>query len=155
MNLTCGKGPSADIAFHLNPRLLQRCLVRNSRLNGQWGEEETTSPVKFAFEPKKKFNLSIFVGKGEFLVCLDRAFLCSYRFRVSLSKVTAIEVVGDVEVYGVEYKKLGVYPEGTAENSAITVAMGRRQNGDHSTQTTMVISHFSQIVNRLFLLLGL
>ncbi|RZC39200.1 Gal-bind lectin domain containing protein, partial [Asbolus verrucosus] len=137
VNLTCGRSPTSDIAFHLNPRLQQHYVVRNSRLNGQWGEEETTSPIKFDFERNKKFNLSIFIGEGEFLVSLDGVHVCSYRFRVALGKVSGIDVQGGVDVHGVEYKQLEIYPEGIPQNKAVTVALGRRQDDGDATETAM------------------
>lgn len=143
VNLTCGKNPSAspDYAFHFNPRLEQRYMVRNSRLNGQWGNEETTSIVKFDFERNKKFLLNIFISQSEFLVSLNGRHICAFGFRVPLSKVTGIEVNGLVEVYGVEYKELKIYPEPIPENKTFTVVVGGRQ--DEVPETLMVIIHFS------------
>nr|XP_015834566.1 PREDICTED: galectin-8 isoform X2 [Tribolium castaneum] len=92
VNLTCGKSPTADVAFHLNPRLLQHYIVRNTRLNGQWGDEEKTSTVKFPFRREGKFNVCILIGDGEFQVAVEGVFFCSYKFRVALAKITAIDI---------------------------------------------------------------
>lgn len=92
LNLTCGRGPTSDVAFHLNPRLLQHYIVRNTRLNGQWGDEEKTSTVKFPLQREGKFNLCIFIGNGEFLVNIEGTHFCTYKFRVPLNKLTGIDI---------------------------------------------------------------
>lgn len=33
-------GFSRDIAFHLNPRIREGLVIRNSRIGGMWGQEE-------------------------------------------------------------------------------------------------------------------
>ncbi|XP_971732.1 galectin-8 [Tribolium castaneum] len=126
VNLTCGKSPTADVAFHLNPRLLQHYIVRNTRLNGQWGDEEKTSTVKFPFRREGKFNVCILIGDGEFQVAVEGVFFCSYKFRVALAKITAIDIQGCVDVLGVDCKQLQIYPEigpGTVPN----VSVGHRE----------------------------
>lgn len=135
--------PNGDIAFHLNPRLLQRYIVRNCRINGHWGEEETTSISKFHFERNTIFELNIFITDREFYILLNGRHICAFVFRLPLSKVTAIEVHGPIEVYGVEYKKLNVYPleEATKRlNAPFTVPLGTGQ--DEISIQQLVIFHF-------------
>ncbi|KAH0814360.1 hypothetical protein GEV33_008432 [Tenebrio molitor] len=130
VNLTCGRSPTSDVAFHLNPRLLQRYVVRNSHLNGHWGEEEKTSGVSFPFRRDANFILTILIGEEEFLVAVDGVHVCTYRFRVAWAKVKGIDVQGAVDVLGVEYKPLQIYPELIPEREAVRIAVGRGHAAD-------------------------
>jgi hypothetical protein len=118
------------VAFHLNPRLLQRYVVRNSHLNGHWGEEEKTSGVSFPFRRDANFILTILIGEEEFLVAVDGVHVCTYRFRVAWAKVKGIDVQGAVDVLGVEYKPLQIYPELIPEREAVRIAVGRGHAAD-------------------------
>lgn len=111
MNLSCGKGPNADIAFHLNPRLDRNYVVRNARLQGCWGDEETSSIVKFNIARNRKFEIAIFIAKQEFMVSLNGTHFCAFNFRVPLNLCTGIEIEGNLDVHGVEYKTWTTYPE--------------------------------------------
>lgn len=68
-----------------------RYIVRNSRLNNTWGDEETTSVEKFHLERNKSFELQIVASDHEFLVALDGRHICAYVYRTSLEKVNKIE----------------------------------------------------------------
>lgn len=44
INIGCGDGSGQlDIAVHFNVRMPQCYVVRNTRRNGKWGNEETTA----------------------------------------------------------------------------------------------------------------
>ncbi|KAF2904201.1 hypothetical protein ILUMI_01977 [Ignelater luminosus] len=127
VNLISGKGQNADIAFHFNPRLDRNYVVRNCRLAGHWGEEETASIVKCNIPRNKKFEIAIFIANEEFLVSINGKHFCSFGFRVALNLVTSIEVHGLVEIQGVEYKTWTVYPESKPENVPFNIAIGEGQ----------------------------
>lgn len=112
-----------DIGFHFNPRLEQRYVVRNCRLNGHWGEEETTSPSDFEMERKEKHNVTILIAEGQFLVSVNGKHFCAFTFRVPLSQLTGIEVRGMVDVYSVNYKQMDLYPE-EEDGCAVEVLAG-------------------------------
>ncbi|XP_063908416.1 galectin-8-like [Zophobas morio] len=138
VNLTCGRSPNSDVAFHLNPRLLQRYVVRNTRLNGHWGIEEKTSTVKFPFSrTNTNFLLSILVCEKEFLVSVDGIHVCSYAFRVPWEKITRIEVQGEVDVVNVEYKSLEKYPEIGKHTPEARIVEGSKENTDSGLKTGM------------------
>jgi len=127
VNLTCGKGPNADIAFHFNPRLDRNYVVRNYRLGGNWGEEETASIVKCIVPRNEKFEIAIFIGSGEFFVSVNGRHFCAFGFRVALNLVTNIEVHGQVEVNSVEFKTWETYPEENIQSVGFDVPMAEEQ----------------------------
>jgi len=56
-----------DIAFHFNPRLNDRVVVRNSLLGGAWGPEERAQP-SFPFQAGQQFNMIILCEPNNFKV---------------------------------------------------------------------------------------
>ncbi|XP_048521324.1 galectin-8 isoform X3 [Dendroctonus ponderosae] len=101
VNFLYVRGHKTDIVFHFNPRLALRYIVRNSRFNNSWGEEESTSVEKFHLNRNKTFELQIVTTDHEFLVALDGRHICAYVYRTSLEKVNKIEVE-DIDVQGIE-----------------------------------------------------
>lgn len=105
------KNSNKDIVFHFNPRLRQNYAVRNSRLGGRWGEEETISLTNFPFVRGEEFVIVVFVTRKQFMVAVNGHHFCSYAVKLPLSAITGIEVCGNVDIYGVEYKFWRTYPE--------------------------------------------
>uniref|UniRef100_A0A8C4YCS0 Galectin n=1 Tax=Gopherus evgoodei TaxID=1825980 RepID=A0A8C4YCS0_9SAUR len=96
-------GYSKDIALHINPRLNERVVVRNSLLNGQWGAEERALPQN-PFQPGQYFDLSIRCGNGRFKVFANGQPLFDYnhRFR-EFQKIDTLEINGDVVLSYVQF----------------------------------------------------
>ncbi|KAJ8985473.1 hypothetical protein NQ317_015012 [Molorchus minor] len=124
VNLMTSRALNSDIALHINPRISQRYVVRNSRLNCSWEDEETTSINKFEFDRNKKFNLDIVITDKEYLISANGQHVCGYVFRIPTSKVKVLMVEGAVEVYGVEYSKLQMYPAPSPSNAPFSVPTG-------------------------------
>lgn len=139
VNLICDciSTDTPDIALHFNPRLSQRYIVRNCQINGRWGEEETTLISKFDIEEYRNFQLLILVAGEEFLVSLNGKHLCAFGFRLPLEKVKFLEVVGNVQVLNVDYKKLTVYPEITDSTDDYKISL---VEGDYSFKTEGAVS---------------
>ena len=78
-----GDDPS-NISFHFNPRQNQGEVIRNSMIDGGWGDEETDGP-DFPFGPKDSFEIRIVCTEWRYVVSI----LCvldvvSYLFIVDL-----------------------------------------------------------------------
>lgn len=124
INLLCERtSGNDDVAFHFNPRFNERYVVRNCKLNGQWGEEETTSITKFDVNDYYDFKIDILIAEEQFMVSLNGKHICAFTYRVPITKVKEIEVVGLVTVSNVEYKRLEVYPEEIPENQLYKIPL--------------------------------
>ncbi|XP_004636847.1 galectin-4 [Octodon degus] len=89
-------GFSGDRALHINPRLSEGVVVRNSHLNGSWGSEERKLPHN-PFRPGQFFDLSIRCGMDRFKVYANGQHLFDYSHRLpAFQSVDTLEILGDV-----------------------------------------------------------
>lgn len=110
INLKVDPATDADIALHLNPRLEQNYIVRNSRLKGKWGREETTSSYKIDLYKKPSFKFTIFVSPSEYLISMNDKYFTSYKHRIPTAKVIALVVTGNVVVDSVKTTEEQEFP---------------------------------------------
>ena len=68
INLKCDESDDGDIAFHFNPRFEEREVVRNTRVGGEWQDEEREQGDEFPFEKKDTFEIAINVKDEKFVV---------------------------------------------------------------------------------------
>ncbi|KAJ7990125.1 hypothetical protein DPEC_G00297090 [Dallia pectoralis] len=89
---------SQDIAFHLNPRVEEGELVRNSLLDGNWGDEERD--VSFnPFQRGQYVDFSIRCGSEGYKVFVNGKHLCDFAHRYSdLSQINTMIVDGHVQI---------------------------------------------------------
>lgn len=71
MNLVCGH--NEDIAFHFNPRFHQRVIVRNSHIEGEWGDEERNGG--FNMDEESQFILTISCMEKKIKVFVQKNFM--------------------------------------------------------------------------------
>uniref|UniRef100_A0A8C8RVX7 Galectin n=1 Tax=Pelusios castaneus TaxID=367368 RepID=A0A8C8RVX7_9SAUR len=90
-------GHSQDIALHINPRLNEQKVVRNSFLKGQWGSEERELSFN-PFQPGQYFDVSklLIVATKEYKVCGQHYY--EFRHRLPPTHVRFLEVDGDVKL---------------------------------------------------------
>ncbi|CAH0390168.1 unnamed protein product [Bemisia tabaci] len=99
IDLECGG--SRNIALHLNPRLRERVFVRNSKKNGDWGEEDRDGPQLFA--PGAEFKLQIECQEEGFKILLCEMPITYFEHRMNPEGITELRISGDVVVSEVTY----------------------------------------------------
>ncbi|KAF7242319.1 Galectin-4 [Varanus komodoensis] len=95
-------GPQ-DIALHINPRMDERVVVRNSLLNGNWGPEERELSFN-PFQPGQYFDLSIRCGNHRFKVFANGQHLFDFNHRFhNFQQINMLEIDGDVNLSYIQY----------------------------------------------------
>ncbi|XP_032180998.1 galectin-4 [Mustela erminea] len=89
-------GSSGDLALHINPRLTEGLVVRNSYLNGSWGSEDKKISYN-PFGPGQFFDLSIRCGLDRFKVYANGQHLFDFSHRLlAFQNVDVLEIKGDI-----------------------------------------------------------
>ncbi|KAM4590283.1 galectin-4-like [Fundulus diaphanus] len=88
---------SRDIAFHMNPRVKERVVVRNNREGGKWGKEDRELSLS-PFMEGQYFDMSIRCGNQRFKVFVNGQHLFDFFHRVSFSEIDKLEIEGDVQI---------------------------------------------------------
>uniref|UniRef100_UPI00398EC5B5 galectin-3-like n=1 Tax=Pristiophorus japonicus TaxID=55135 RepID=UPI00398EC5B5 len=91
-----------DTVFHFNARFNEygrQALVRNSRINNQWGREEREA-LKFPFKPGEKFEILILGEPNQYKVAVDGQHSLEYKHRFkTLKEVTKVSIYGDISLH--------------------------------------------------------
>uniref|UniRef100_A0AAZ1XZN5 Galectin n=1 Tax=Oreochromis aureus TaxID=47969 RepID=A0AAZ1XZN5_OREAU len=89
---------SRDIAFHMNPRLREGIVVRNSMIGGNWGQEEREMSMN-PFMEGQYFDMSIRCGNQRFKVFVNGQHLFDFFHRwQSFNEIDMLEIEGDVQI---------------------------------------------------------
>uniref|UniRef100_A0A3Q0T1Y1 Galectin n=1 Tax=Amphilophus citrinellus TaxID=61819 RepID=A0A3Q0T1Y1_AMPCI len=96
---------SRDIAFHMNPRVREGLVVRNSMIGGKWGQEERELSMN-PFMEGQYFDfvvcvsqLSVRCGNQRFKVFVNGQHLFDFFHRMqSFSEVDMLDIEGNVQI---------------------------------------------------------
>ncbi|KAM9039837.1 galectin-4 [Sarcophilus harrisii] len=89
---------SENVALHINPRLSDGVVVRNTFMDGKWGKEEKTITFN-PFTWGQYFDLSVRCGHDRFKVFANGQHLFDYAHRFSnFHKVNMVEIKGDLSL---------------------------------------------------------
>ncbi|XP_066551633.1 galectin-9 isoform X2 [Amia ocellicauda] len=95
-NLRCTLG----IAFQFNPRFDENLVVRNSFLNGKWGQEERGGGMPF--HRGQPFMITLICEKQRLKVMVNGVLVFHFSHRVQqIQKIDILEVAGDVNLSSV------------------------------------------------------
>ncbi|XP_019900129.1 galectin-6 isoform X1 [Esox lucius] len=96
-------GGSRDIAFHMNPRLREKEVVRNSMIGGVWGAEEKQVTLN-PFQEGQYFDISIRCGNQRFKVFVNGQHVCDFAHRYpNHGQIDTLELTGDIQVSYVHF----------------------------------------------------
>ncbi|XP_061452950.1 galectin-4-like isoform X2 [Rhineura floridana] len=93
---------TGNIALHINPRLKEGAVVRNTLTNGTWGSEERHIPA-MPFSLGQAFHMEIINLKNNYQVTVNGIVLFNYTHRISPGHVDQLEIAGDVTLSCVQY----------------------------------------------------
>ncbi|MED6261929.1 hypothetical protein ATANTOWER_012090 [Ataeniobius toweri] len=88
---------SRDIAFHMNPRVKEGAVVRNTRTDGKWGKEDRELSMN-PFMEGQYFDMSIRCGNQRFKVFVNGQHLFDFSHRMSFGEIDKLEIEGDVQI---------------------------------------------------------
>ncbi|EYC23917.1 hypothetical protein Y032_0014g2212 [Ancylostoma ceylanicum] len=91
---------NGDIALHFNPRFDEKCVIRNSLVNGEWGNEEREG--KNPFERGVGFDLEIKNEEYAFQIFVNGERFASYAHRIDPHEIGGLQIQGDVELTGIQ-----------------------------------------------------
>ncbi|KAF4521286.1 hypothetical protein B566_EDAN002290 [Ephemera danica] len=124
LDLICGLSTRCDVALHVNPRLDERRIVRNSRGNERWADEEATATQRFPVKRGEQFFLYIFVTESHFLIAFNGRHYCSFTHRMPLWRVHALHVAGDIKIFQLEHRRnVTEYPQPSRMVAAVSLAV--------------------------------
>lgn len=91
---------NGELVLHFNPRFDQNCVVRNSKTEDTWGNEEREG--KLPFKKEVGFDLAIVNEKYGFQIFVDGERYCAFAHRSDPNSITRLQVQGDVELTDVQ-----------------------------------------------------
>ncbi|XP_059619632.1 galectin-9-like isoform X2 [Phlebotomus argentipes] len=103
--------PERDVALHINPRLPQNYIVRNSKVGGVWGDEERTSALPFSLHRGSSFIIQVLFTTSAYLISVNGRHVAAFQHRLPYSKVNCVEVKGDVHDVQSDQVYAETYPE--------------------------------------------
>uniref|UniRef100_A0A3B5KIR2 Galectin n=1 Tax=Takifugu rubripes TaxID=31033 RepID=A0A3B5KIR2_TAKRU len=88
---------SNNIALHINPRVKDKIVVRNTKIGGIWDKEEREL-IFNPFGPGLFFDMSVTCDNDKFKVSVDGQHLFDYHHKLKpVNIIDKLEIVGDVE----------------------------------------------------------
>lgn len=90
-------------------------------------------------ERNGKYDVTILIAEGQFLVSVNGRHFCAFTYRVPLNRLDRIEVKGLVDVYSVDAKEMNQYPE-EKDGSMVEVMVGTADTMANIFDVTTLVS---------------
>ncbi|KAH8284474.1 hypothetical protein KR044_004103 [Drosophila immigrans] len=107
-----------DIALHINPRLPQNYIVRNTKVYEVWGREEVSSALPFLLRRGDQFAIQVLITNACYMISINGHHFAEYSHRLPYGEVEILEVKGDVEDIQMERTVVKSYPKRLPESAA-------------------------------------
>lgn len=103
MNLLNGKNKEDNVILQVSIRFHENIVIRNSRVLGEWGEEEVNQNLmhantKNSLIPGEKFKIYILMDDIKFHIALNNQPFCTYNYRLPVEDIRTIELTYDLQV---------------------------------------------------------
>ncbi|XP_069804373.1 galectin-4-like [Dendropsophus ebraccatus] len=96
------KSQTGEIYFHVNIRLDENKIVRNSFLDGSWGTEDWDKSVT-GFERGKDFMMEIKNEGSSIAVYVNGILRFSFNHRKPFNEIDIVELFGDFKLYCLQF----------------------------------------------------
>ncbi|KAK7103382.1 galectin-4-like [Littorina saxatilis] len=107
INLLTAPHGESDYSFHFDVRInyggVQKVVVRNTRKQGAWGDEECKVP-HFPFAPSANFDMIIMATQNSFKVAVNNAHFIEYAYRMPLKHIDTLNIDGDVRIHSLRFQ---------------------------------------------------
>jgi len=90
-----------NIAFHYNPRLSEKAVVRNSQTGGTWGKEEKEGTIPFS--KNKQFDLVIQSEGDALQVYVNGEHHVAFKNRIPPDQIDGLGVTGDLQLQSIAF----------------------------------------------------
>lgn len=138
--------------MHVNPRLPQNYIVRNTKTGGSWQQEEVTSAQPFTLKRGHPFGIQIHVTESDYLISVNGLHYTLYKHRVPYQRVTTLQVVGGVSDVQMQQTPVEIYPDRTVIgqtdsvpiiDSIAKVNIGREYDLVNKRKSEILLNEFS------------
>ncbi|KNC23115.1 hypothetical protein FF38_07169 [Lucilia cuprina] len=120
-----------DLALHINPRLPQNYIVRNSKVRNVWGREEVASALPFSLRRGAPFSIQVLFTEECYMISVNGYHFCKFYHRLPYKSVQTMEVKGDIDDVSVERMIVSHYPERLPESIPKSIRLHKSLRAGH------------------------
>lgn len=106
LDVSLKSGKSEEETIHLNLSVLFRdeCIVRNTRHNGEWGDEERSENIYDAMINQQNpivagdnFKFYILIGDQRFHIAVNNQTYCTFKYRFPIEQIRTLQIKYDLQ----------------------------------------------------------
>ncbi|XP_018804923.1 PREDICTED: galectin-9-like [Bactrocera latifrons] len=134
---------AGDVALHLNARLPQNYIVRNSRVNKRWQVEQNTSAIPFTLRRGTKFLMQFLITETAFLIAVNGFHFTTYVHCIPYRLISSVVVIGEVTDVLVTHTEVATYPDRIDTIRPVEITVSRNLASTRSSR-----SGYAQLTRR-------
>ena len=119
------------MALHINPRLPQNYIVRNSKVRNVWGREEVASALPFSLRRGAPFSIQVLFTDECYMISVNGFHFCKFYHRLPYKSVQSLEIKGDIDDVMVERMIVTHYPERLPDSVPKSVRLHKSLRSTH------------------------